>query len=139
MTEQKVSMVALKSSRNYQFEQNHEAIKEAFLLAVSEKGKRPTISDLADRTGLSRKTISRHIKSITVTQSAHKARVLADEIILAQANKAMRGDTAAARLFFELAFDWAPPGAGRGAEAGVTNVQNNIRQVFVVFGKEIRF
>ena len=48
--------------RRSDFSEHADAIREASIALAAELGKTPTQQQLADRTGLSRRTVSKHLK-----------------------------------------------------------------------------
>ncbi len=69
-----------------------------------DKGRIPSQDEIAEKSGLSRATVQRHMKDMELTQIARPFRVLADTVLLGLANKAVRGDSNAAKLYFKLTF-----------------------------------
>lgn len=87
------------------WEQNHAKIREAMLELLAEKrGRIPSQDEIAKRSGLSRTTVQRHMREMELTRIAKPFRALADTVLLGLANRAVKGDTAAARLYFKLTF-----------------------------------
>ena len=68
------------------------------------RGKIPSQDDIAKECKLSRPTVQRHLKEMELTDIAKPFRALADAVLLGLANKAVRGDTNAAKLYFKLTF-----------------------------------
>jgi hypothetical protein len=94
------------------WERNHGLIRDAMLKLIDEqKGKLPSQDEIADRAGLARVTVQRHMKEMDLSSIARPFRVLADTVLLGLANKAVRGDAAAAKLYFQLTF--GPSESGR--------------------------
>lgn len=87
------------------WEQNHAKIRDAMLELIAEKrGKIPSQEEIAVRSALSRVTVQRHMKEMELSKIAKPFRALADSVLLGLANRAVKGDTAAAKLYFKLTF-----------------------------------
>jgi DNA-binding transcriptional MocR family regulator len=87
------------------WEQNHAKIRDAMLALIAEKkGKIPSQEEIAAKSGLSRITVQRHMQDMELSEIAHPFRALADTVLLGLANRAVKGDTAAAKLYFKLTF-----------------------------------
>ena len=88
---------------------NHSKIRDAMLTLIDRnKGRIPSQDEIANECGLSRTTVQRHLREMELTEIAKPFRALADTVLLGLANKAVRGDTNAARLYFKLTFGEGP-------------------------------
>jgi hypothetical protein len=87
------------------WEANHAKIRDAMLVLIDRgKGRIPSQDEIAKECGLSRPTVQRHMKDMDLTQIAKPFRMLADTVLLGLANKAVKGDSQAAKLYFKLTF-----------------------------------
>jgi hypothetical protein len=97
-------------SRNEQWEKNHELILNTYWQLRSQNPmKRPTNSEIARISGLSRVTVIKHMQSLTLTdESMNEHKKYRDDVIYGLALKAQEGDAAAAKLYFEIVYGWTP-------------------------------
>ncbi len=90
------------------WERNHFALTEAYLKIVKETGKHPTIKALREITGFSYRIIANHLQELDLQKvvggSAHK--LLANNVVMGLASKGAKGDAFAAKLYFQLVFDY---------------------------------
>jgi AraC-like DNA-binding protein len=87
------------------WEMNHSRIRDAMLTLIDRnRGTIPSQDEIAKECKLSRPTVQRHLKEMELTDIAKPFRALADAVLLGLANKAVRGDTNAAKLYFKLTF-----------------------------------
>lgn len=68
-------------------------------------GKMPTMEEVASNLGLTRKTVSRHLNAIDLSELTSPFRLFGADVINALKDKALEGDERSARLFFLLTFD----------------------------------
>lgn len=96
---------ARSSASRTDWQANHARIRDAMLALIDRgKGRIPSQDEIAKECGLSRPTVQRHLKEMELTEIAKPFRALADTVLLGLANKAVRGDANAARLYFRLTF-----------------------------------
>jgi len=94
-----------RSENRTDWEANHAKIRDAMLLLIDrKKGKLPSQDEIARECKLSRATVQRHLKEMDLTKIAKPFRMLADTVLLGLANKAVKGDANAAKLYFQLTF-----------------------------------
>ena len=99
-------IVRYKPPRREDWELNQVAISEFVNAFCKSAGRMPTKAEIAAGTGLSWKTVARHIKRTTKRRATEKAKIFYPAVVEALAVKAMMGDTRAAKLFFEHVMDW---------------------------------
>jgi len=87
--------------------QNHDRLSRAYLDLVKEHGRAPTIAQLSEAANLSAAAVKRHMKYLKFTPTKHPARVLTDSVIIGLASKAAAGDSAAAKLWFQVMEGWS--------------------------------
>lgn len=69
------------------FENNQDLISSEFFKLISKNGKMPTITKLAESTGLSYKTVERHIKAPSFKNMKEKLRAFNDMMLVQFAQK----------------------------------------------------
>lgn len=96
--------VSKNDKRKVDWEHNNEIISEAFFSLVLQKKKYPTYKAIAEKTGLSIKTVERHLKDSDMFEDLKiKMRALKDKALLTLAVKAIKGESHHwSRLFFEV-------------------------------------
>lgn len=85
---------------------NHEALRIAFLKILKKKGSMPTAKEMSQATGLTEATIYEHYKHLKFEPQYHQSRALTDDIILAVAQSARRGNSQAQKLWFQVIEGW---------------------------------
>lgn len=89
-------------------DRNLTAIRAAIYAHIVEtKGKAPTYSDLAEKTGLSYKTIERRYKEIEFKAIDSYFRLLTPDIIVAIAEAAKKGSSASQKLWMQVVEGWS--------------------------------
>lgn len=99
-------MKTTKKRRDVEF--NREAVRRAFLNALKQtNGRRPTVKELSEASGLSSKTIISHLETIDIRGVADPSfKILSDDVILAVYRSAMKGNPTSAKLWFQLVHGW---------------------------------
>lgn len=91
------------STKNEIWEYNHERISWGISALISELGRMPTKTELAEKTGLSRQTIHKHLNSFSdnklYREHLLQLRILGVGVLSSVYQVARNGDTAAAKLF----------------------------------------
>jgi hypothetical protein len=84
-------------------EHNHELIYEAYIKLATSNKKIPKLTDLAKETGLSVKTIDRHLKTLNFEEQKEKMRLFTEAALFQLAKQAMSGKSVSwSSLFFEV-------------------------------------
>ena len=89
------------------WEKNHEAIKNCYIEYIRLNHKMPTMTYVAKELNVNWSTIDRHIKDLKFTPEEHPLRVLSDEVILAIAATARKGNPQSQKLWFQVMENWA--------------------------------
>lgn len=91
------------NTKNEIWEYNHERISWGISALISELGRMPTKTELAEKTGLSRQTIHKHLNSFSdhhlYREHLLQLRILGVRVLSSVYQVARNGDTAAAKLF----------------------------------------
>jgi biotin operon repressor len=99
----KIEAVVDAETKNQLWEANHFQITDAIAALIREKGRIPYKSDIAERTGLSRQTVSKHMKEFAkhpqYIEEMSKFRLLSSKILAMVYQYAIHGDMKAAKLF----------------------------------------
>jgi hypothetical protein len=101
------------SSRRIEWRENHIKIQEAMLAHFDERkgqGKhltRPTLDQLADRTGLSVNTVHKHMQELVFKPDTHVLRVLTDQVLL-NIFKATEKNYGSQKLWLQVMENWVP-------------------------------
>jgi|SRR5690606_11326964 len=95
--------------RNETFENNQAAIRDAVLLLLKEKKRKPTKREICEHTGLSYPTVRKHLRELDKRgfgSKHHKKdnllRTLTDDVKLSIYNSAMKGNPAAMKLWLQV-------------------------------------
>jgi hypothetical protein len=84
-------------------EYNHELIYEAYIKLATTNKKIPKLVDLAKETGLSVKTIDRHLKTLSFEEQKEKMRLFTEAALFQLGKNAITGKSVAwTNLFFEV-------------------------------------
>jgi len=93
------------------WEETHAVIAFKFIEFVKDHKKKPSIRDLAKYTGYAINTVHDHLRALKEKELPERFdsfRVLSDRLVLALFQNGINGDTAAAKLFFQLVENWIP-------------------------------
>ncbi len=89
------------------YDRNLTAIRDAIYDYIIEtKGKAPSYTDIAEKTGLSYRTIERRYKEIKFKPMDSYFRLLTPDIIVAIANSAKKGSSASQKLWMQIVEGW---------------------------------
>lgn len=88
------------------WEYNHYRLQQIYTAFLEQKQRRPTIRELATLSGLHRRTIEDHIKSLKFKPRNSVARVLTDKVIDAIGSSAIGGNVRAQELWMKVMEDW---------------------------------
>ncbi len=124
----KIEPIMLDSNKQQVWEYNHQAITDAISKLTEEHGSMPTKNQLAAETGLSRQTISKHLKEYQ-THPAHAEQIeqykmMAPKLMAKVFQYAAKGDIRAARLYLETV-----GATGKQQNNTVVKSQNNHIQI----------
>lgn len=127
---EQISDITPQSTKNQLWENNHYKITIGISKLMEEYGKMPTMNQIAEETGLSRQTISKHLKDYQAhplfVEERMKFKFMADRVLAKIYKVAVsNGDVKAAKLYFDVV-------GYLGNESGNTtavNTQNNYIQI----------
>jgi len=92
-----------KKLRTHKWERNHQIIRDCFIKYVQKHNRPPTITYLHENTDISWKTVSLHVKEgFDFGKAIRKFRVLSEQVLMSVYQRAIQGNPASQRLFFEL-------------------------------------
>lgn len=98
-----------KKMHNCTWERNHALLTKAYLEHIKEYKTTPTLKQLNEKTGISLPKISAHLKELDIDRltigSPH--RLIGDIILMGLGANGAQGDSAAAKLFFQLVFGFS--------------------------------
>jgi hypothetical protein len=69
----------------------------------------PSLAEISDDTGLSRQTVSKHLKDLKLPAYLDKYKELTDEVMECLLNSCKAGNVHAMKLYFQLVWKWKPP------------------------------
>ena len=81
---------------------NRASIVDAYIRLYISNGKHPSYQDIANDTGLTKQTVWNHFKDISLDDLAPAFKSQTPEITDAVAKKAKKGDTQAAKLWYDI-------------------------------------
>lgn len=124
---EKIDLIVAPAAKSNVWEYNHLVITEAISRFVRHHGVMPTKSAIADETGLSRQTITKHFAAYKAqpefAAQMEQFKFLAPKMLANVFKYASGGDMRAARLYFEMV------GALHKPQNTVVNAQNNYIQI----------
>ena len=87
---------------------NRERVMEAYMRLLFERKKRPTHQQLAEDTGLSERTISRHLQKLRFEKNLQEVyKQKTDEVIQALLESAKKGKAAEVKLWLQFIEQWS--------------------------------
>lgn len=97
--------------RKADWESNHQLIKDSFYELLRLRKRAPKISEIAERTGLSYRTVQRHIEQMDLDEirTTSPARLMRDEVLIGLAKSAIGGNPRSAELYMELMHGYSKP------------------------------
>ena len=105
------------------YDRNINAIRDAiYAYIIESKGKAPSYTDLAERTGLSYRTIEKRYKEIEFKPMDSYFRLLTPDIIVAIAHSAKKGSSASQKLWMQIVEGWAERNELTGKDGTAINV-----------------
>jgi hypothetical protein len=126
----KIESFIPQETRNQLWEYNHNQITRAISTLMKECGRMPTNVEIANKTELSRQTVHKHLKEYAkderYLETLAQFRFMRSKVLAKVFSFAVKGDTKAAKLFFEVTGGIEK---ANGAEGNITNTQNNYIQV----------
>jgi hypothetical protein len=119
----KIGDILSPRSKNEIWESNHLAILQEVTSFIEENGRMPLIIELVDRVGLSRQTLTKHMKEYKShpLYEVHmdQYRMMSERLLAKMFQFAMMGNVKAGRLFFDMV------GGGRGVRNQTNYIQVN--------------
>lgn len=85
----------------------NQRIKDAYREYIKEHKQIPTQTQVADICGVTQVTVSKHFTKIDLSEIVRPFKIFGDDILMGLRAKAMKGDAAAAKLYFMLVYDWS--------------------------------
>lgn len=82
-------------------------IKQAYFNYIKEHNKLPTQSQVAKILGISFPTVNKHLQAYSLEEITPQFKQFAPEVIFGLMNRAIKGESKAAKLFFHLVYDWS--------------------------------
>lgn len=84
----------------------NQQIKVAYREYIEQHKQIPTQTQIAEICGVTQITVSRHFTKIDLSEIVKPFKIFGDDILMGLRAKAMKGDAAAAKLYFMLVYDW---------------------------------
>lgn len=91
--------------RNITWERNHETILAAYANEMKRTQKVPSISRIAEVTGMNWRTVKAHLTEYQSTLESHPGKLFTDDVVFAMVNEARKGSFFHQRLFFEVFYN----------------------------------
>lgn len=85
---------------------NQTIILEAFKKLLYKNGRKPTPTEISEESGVSLRTVKRHIKGFRSELYMNEFRILTTEIVIALYEKAKEGRAAEVKLWMQLIENW---------------------------------
>lgn len=83
-----------------------EGIRNAYLDGIKEEGRILTEKEIAQRIGVTDRTIRNHLDHIRLGTRSWPFRVFVNDVLLGLVDRAKAGDTSAVKLYFMIVFNW---------------------------------
>lgn len=96
----------MEKKKRIDFQSNQAKIQEAFVKFFSKKKRRPTICELAEYSGLSEKTVFRHLKKLGLPKFVETYKILTDNVLMALYSSAKAGKAPEVKLWMQLIEGW---------------------------------
>ncbi|MBN1634123.1 MAG: hypothetical protein JW917_08160 [Ignavibacteria bacterium] len=96
----------MKKKRRTDYLLNKTKILEALKKLIQEKGRKPTISEIAAESGVYKRTVERHLQNYRNEDYAREFRILTDEVLIALYKKAIEGKAPEVKLWMQLVEKW---------------------------------
>lgn len=97
----------MRRGHNKLFYQNHELIKAEYLRILKEERRMPSQLEVGKNLGITQTTISMHLNSIDLTELIDPFKFFGDSVLVSLMERAEAGSEPAAKLFFNIIYDWA--------------------------------
>lgn len=94
---------------NKQVKDNSVSISKSIHKHVKKHKAMPSLAEISDDTGLSRQTVSKHLKDLKLPAYLDKYKELTDEVMECLLNSCKAGNVHAMKLYFQLVWKWKPP------------------------------
>jgi hypothetical protein len=124
----KIEPVITPTTKSDIWDYNHSVISSAIAGLMRRGGTMPGIKDVAEKTGLSRQTVAKHLKEYQrnpeFTAGMEQFKFMAPNVLTSVLKNALNGDTRAARLYLEMV-----GAVNKQSTSTVINEQNNYIQV----------
>ena len=102
----RLDQVITPESKNEIWENNHRRIIQEISLFIAEYGRMPLKIDLADRVGLSRQTLHKHLKEYkdnpAYSEHLQRFQLMTEKLIAKMFQFALQGNVKAGRLYFDM-------------------------------------
>ena len=97
--------------RRKDWQENHAAVFNAYMAILSEaakakKAKRPSVTEVAKRSGISRNSVMKHLKEIDLQEVCDQAKVFIPQVVTNLGVRAMK-NRYDAELFLNLVTEWS--------------------------------
>ena len=124
----KIEAIVPEATKNQLWENNQMMISNAISKFLSENGYMPSKTLIAEQTGLSRQTVVKHFKEYKThpehTAAVEQFKFMAPKIMASVFKVAVKGDTKAARLYFDMIGE-----TSKQQKSTVVTEQNNYIQI----------
>lgn len=92
-------MVKKRNRKSNSYKLLDDAIRQVYLHVIESEGRLPTQDQVAEKLGITPRTVRGHIKNITLGSFALPLKVLTPNVMIALYNRAVGGDTGAIRTW----------------------------------------
>jgi hypothetical protein len=127
---EKVSDIITPESKNIIWENNHRSIVIQISEFIDLTGRMPTMFELSDRTGLSRQTLSKHLKEYRDHPQylvyLEQFRFMGQRVLSKMFKLAVNGDVRAGRLYLEMVGGIMTGSGKKGGQTNYIQINNTI-------------
>lgn len=103
---QKATKEKAEQSNRIDFISNQTKILATFKKLMTKNGKKPTPTEISDESGISLRTVKRHLRKLRCELYLSDFRILTDEIVVALYEKAKEGRAPEVKLWMQLIENW---------------------------------
>jgi hypothetical protein len=84
----------------------HDLILKAYEDVLTETKRFPTQVAIAEKCQLSRNTVAKHIKNLSLANISPRHKLMSDSVLFGISKAGAKGDARAGKLFFQLVHNW---------------------------------
>ena len=91
---------------NKLYYENRERIKGEYA-RILKSGRMPSMVEVADNCRITRRTVSRHLNDIDLSDLTSPFRLFGEDVLNSLRESALEGNSQAAKIFYQIVFSWS--------------------------------